>query len=143
MAIHQLSLFLENRPCQLVTVTDILYREGINIRAMSLADTQDFGILRLIVDDADRAKQVLKADNCIVSLTDVVAVAIEDRPGALAAVTKILAEHEVNIEYMYAFVTTSKEYACVVLRVNNNDRAEQLLLSAGIRLVTTEDVKKL
>ena len=71
------------------------------------------------------------------------AVAIEDRPGALAAVTKILAEHEVNIEYMYAFVTTSKEYACVVLRVNNNDRAEQLLLSAGIRLVTTEDVKKL
>lgn len=143
MAIKQLSVFLENRPCQLVTVTDALAKEGINIRAMSLADTQDFGILRLIVNDPEHAREVLKANDCVVRQNEVVVVAVEDKPGSLAEVSKILAEHEVNIEYMYAFVTSSNKYAYVVLRVNQNERAEELLSARGIRPVTAEDIQKL
>ena len=143
MAIKQLSVFLENRPCQLVTITDALAKEGINIRAMSLADTQDFGILRLIVNDPEHASEVLKANDCVVRQNEVVVVAVEDKPGSLAEVSKILAEHEVNIEYMYAFVTSSNKYAYVVLRVNQNERAEELLSARGIRPVTAEDIQKL
>ena len=143
MAIKQLSVFLENRPCQLVTITDALAKEGINIRAMSLADTQDFGILRLIVNDPEHAREVLKANDCVVRQNEVVVVAVEDKPGSLAEVSKILAEHEVNIEYMYAFVTSSNKYAYVVLRVNQNERAEELLSARGIRPVTAEDIQKL
>ena len=143
MAIKQLSVFLENRPCQLVTITDALAKEGINIRAMSLADTQDFGILRLIVNDPEHAREVLKANDCVVRQNEVVVVAVEDKPGSLAEVSKILAEHEVNIEYMSAFVTSSNKYAYVVLRVNQNERAEELLSARGIRPVTAEDIQKL
>lgn len=143
MAIKQLSIFVENREGTLVTVTDAIAKSGVDIRAMSVADTNDFGIFRLIVTDVDKAKQALDEANAFVSITEVVGVAVKDEPGALAKVVKLLADHNINIEYMYAFITVSKQYAYVVLRVADNAEAERILAENGISLVTEEDMEKL
>ena len=143
MAIKQLSIFVENREGTLVTVTDAIAKAGVDIRAMSVADTNDFGIFRLIVTDVDKAKKALDEANAFVSITEVVGVAVQDEPGALAKVVKILADHNINIEYMYAFITVSKQVAYVVLRVAENDEAERILTENGIKLVTEEDMSKL
>ena len=143
MAINQLSIFLENKPGTLVLVTDALGRAGIDIRAMSLADTQDFGILRLIVGDAEGAKRILSDIGCVVSITQVIGVAVADTPGALTAVTSLLCEHGINIEYMYAFLTSRGSTAYVVLRVNDNDAAAKLLSENGIELIDESDIKTL
>lgn len=143
MAIKQLSIFVENREGTLVTVTDAIAKAGVDIRAMSVADTNDFGIFRLIVTDVDKAKQSLDEAGAFVSITEVVAVALEDKPGALAKVVKILADNNVNIEYMYAFITVSKQFAYVVLRVADNDETEKILTENGIQLVTEADMEKL
>lgn len=141
MAIKQLSIFVENREGALVTITDAIAKSGVDIRAMSVADTQDFGIFRLIVTDPDRAKTSLEASDCFVSITEVVGVAIADEPGALAKVVKILARNNINIEYMYAFITISKKFAYVVLRVADNEAAEKILVDNGIQLVTEKDIE--
>lgn len=143
MAIKQLSIFVENREGTLVTVTDAIAKAGVDIRAMSVADTNDFGIFRLIVTDIPKAKQALDDANAFVSITEVVGVALEDKPGALAKVVKILADHNINIEYMYAFITVSKQFAYVVLRVEDNAATEKILSDNGIRLVTEEDMAQL
>lgn len=143
MAIKQLSIFVENREGTLVTVTDAIAKAGVDIRAMSVADTNDFGIFRLIVTDIDKAKKALDDADAFVSITEVVGVALEDKPGALAKVVKILADHNINIEYMYAFITVSKQFAYVVLRVENNAETEKILSENGIALVTEEDMAKL
>ncbi|MBQ9679856.1 MAG: ACT domain-containing protein [Ruminococcus sp.] len=143
MAIKQLSIFVENREGTLVTVTDAIAKAGVDIRAMSVADTNDFGIFRLIVTDVDKAKQALDEANAFVSITEVVGVALEDKPGSLAKVVKILADNNINIEYMYAFITVSKQFAYVVLRVENNEQTEKILVENGIKLVTEEDMENL
>lgn len=143
MAIKQLSIFVENREGTLVTVTDAIAKAGVDIRAMSVADTNDFGIFRLIVTDIAKAKQALDDANAFVSVTEVVGVALEDKPGALAKVVKILADHNINIEYMYAFITVSKQFAYVVLRVEDNAATEKILSENGITLVTEDDMSKL
>ena len=143
MAIKQLSIFVENREGTLVTVTDAIAKAGVDIRAMSVADTNDFGIFRLIVTDIPKAKQALDDANAFVSITEVVGVALEDKPGALAKVVKILADHNINIEYMYAFITVSKQFAYVVLRVEDNEATEKILADNGIQLVTEEDMAQL
>lgn len=143
MAIKQLSIFVENREGTLVTVTDAIAKAGVDIRAMSVADTNDFGIFRLIVTDIDKAKKALDDANAFVSITEVVGVALEDKPGALAKVVKILADNNINIEYMYAFITVSKQFAYVVLRVEDNVTTEKILTENGIRLVTEEDMSQL
>ena len=143
MAIKQLSIFVENREGTLVTVTDAIAKAGVDIRAMSVADTNDFGIFRLIVTDIDKAKKALDEANAFVSITEVVGVAVEDKPGALAEVVKILADSNINIEYMYAFITVSKQFAYVVLRVEDNAQAEAILTQNGIKLVTETDMAKL
>ncbi len=143
MAIKQLSIFVENREGTLVTVTDAIAKAGVDIRAMSVADTNDFGIFRLIVTDIDKAKKALDDANAFVSITEVVGVALEDKPGALAKVVKILADNNINIEYMYAFITVSKQFAYVVLRVEDNVTTEKILSENGIRLVTEEDMSQL
>lgn len=143
MAIKQLSIFVENREGTLVTVTDAIAKAGVDIRAMSVADTNDFGIFRLIVTDVDKAKQALDEANAFVSITEVVGVALEDKPGSLAKVVKILADNNINIEYMYAFITVSKQFAYVVLRVENNEETEKILVENGIKLVTEEDMENL
>ncbi|WP_407382588.1 ACT domain-containing protein [Ruminococcus sp.] len=143
MAIKQLSIFVENREGTLVTVTDTIAKAGVDIRAMSVADTNDFGIFRLIVTDIAKAKQALDDANAFVSITEVVAVALEDKPGSLAQVVKILADNNINIEYMYAFITVSKQFAYVVLRVEDNVATEKILSENGVKLVTEEDMAKL
>lgn len=143
MAIKQLSIFVENREGTLVTVTDAIAKAGVDIRAMSVADTNDFGIFRLIVTDIAKAKQALDDANAFVSITEVVGVALEDKPGSLAKVVKILADNNINIEYMYAFITVSKQFAYVVLRVEDNAATEKILVENGIKLVTEEDMAKL
>ena len=124
-------------------MTDAIAKAGVDIRAMSVADTNDFGIFRLIVTDVDKAKKALDEANAFVSITEVVGVAVQDEPGALAKVVKILADHNINIEYMYAFITVSKQFAYVVLRVAENDEAERILTENGIKLVTEEDMSQL
>jgi len=143
MAIKQLSIFVQNREGALVSVTDAIAKANVDIRAMSVADTNDFGIFRLIVTDYDSAKAALEDANCFVSITEVVGVAVEDEPGALANVVKVLADHNINIEYMYAFITVSKKYAYVVLRVEDNAAAEQILIDNGVKLVSEEDIASL
>lgn len=143
MTVSQLSIFVENKAGKLVEITEVLGKAGIDIRAMSIADTQDFGILRLIVSDSEKAKKVLTENGNIVSITQVTAVAIDDKPGALTQVIKLLSDNKINIEYMYAFITVSGKHACVVLRVEDNERASDILTEAGIKLVTEGDIKVL
>ena len=143
MAIKQLSIFVENREGTLVEVTDAIAKAQVDIRAMSVADTNDFGIFRLIVTDYDKAKAALEEANCFVSITEVVGVAVEDKPGSLAKVIKLLADHNINIEYMYAFITISKQFAYVVLRVADNAAAEKILTENGVELVSEEDIASL
>ncbi len=143
MAIKQLSIFVENKPGTLISITQSLAKAEVDIRAMSIADTQDFGILRLIVSDIDKAKGALQSDNCVVSVTNVVAVAVSDEPGALSNVISLLADNGINIEYMYAFITVSKKYAYIVLRVEDNEKATELLEANGVKMVSEEDIQKL
>lgn len=142
MTIKQLSIFAENRNGALYTVTDILAQATIDIRAFSVADTQDFGVLRLIVSDTAKAKDALAAAGMIVSITDVIAVEIPDTPGGLSSILKVIYDNNVAVEYMYAFViphTNSKAY--VVLRVPDNDAATAVLQDAGITLIDDETVR--
>jgi hypothetical protein len=142
MKVKQISVFLENKSGRLATVTRILGENGINIRALSLADTTDFGILRLIVDNPDQAWQVLKANDFTVSATEVIAVRMSDSPGGLGRVLKTLEEIGINIEYMYAFVGRSGSDAVVVFRVEAIDRAVELLQQAGITLLQAEEISR-
>jgi len=142
MAINQLSIFVENKQGALTEITEILASKSVDIRALSLADTQDFGILRLIVNNIDDAKDVLKNNNCVISINKVLGIKIPDRPSGLANIIKILSDKGINLEYMYAFITESGHDACVVLRVENNDVAEKILVENGIQLLTEEDIQK-
>ena len=110
---------------------------------MSIADTSDFGIFRLIVNHTDDAKKALTDLGCIVSVTPIIAVMIPDDPGALNDILKLFSENEINVEYMYAFVTISKQNAYAVIRVEDNDKAVKLLTEKGIKLLTDEDIQKL
>ncbi len=131
MAIKQLSVFVENKPGKLLDIVKTLADAQINIRAMSIADTKDFGILRLIVSDAERAKDILSED-CVVTVTSVIAAEMSDRAGALSTVLTALGNAGINIEYMYAFTASTQLGAYVVIRVNNNDEAEKALRDNGI-----------
>ncbi len=143
MAVKQLSIFVENRTGTLLEITEILAAAGVDIRAMSLADTRDFGILRLIVSDIDRALEALKDNQCVVSVNEVIAVAVPDAPGSLMSVVKLLAKNQINVEYMYAFITVSGQNACVVLRVEDNAKTSELLEANGIHLVSEDDIRNI
>ena len=134
MTVKQLSVFMENKPGTMVSITNALGKAKVDIRAMSLADTQDFGILRLIVNDTDKARNALSKIGCITSITEVVAAAVPDTPGAMTEMIKLLSENGINIEYMYAFVAPDDNHAYVVFRVKETDRAVSVLKDAGIAL---------
>lgn len=140
MKVKQISVFLENKSGRLATVTKVLGESNINIRALSIADTTDFGILRLIVNDPNQAWQVLKKHDFTVSETEIIAVQVADHPGGLANILKILDDLKINIEYMYAFVGKSGADAVVVFRVEEIDRAITLLQEAGIKLLSGKDI---
>ena len=143
MSIKELSIFVENKKGSLVEIYETLSHAEVDIRAMSISDTQDFGILRLIVSDAAKAAEALKQAHCIVSVTDVIGVTVSDQAGSLAKVVRLLTDNDVNIEYMYAFITVSKQYAYVVFRVADNDVATKILESNGVTLVTEKDIENL
>lgn len=140
MRVEQISIFLENKAGRLAEVSRILAEAGINIRALSLADTSDFGILRLIVNQTAKAKEVLKEHGFTVGKTDVVAVEVADRPGGLHNILDILYKSNVNVEYMYAFVQQSGSNAVIIFRFDNLDEAVRLLQENGIKVIKGEDL---
>lgn len=140
MKVEQISIFLENKSGRLAEVTDVLAKAGINIRALSLADTADFGILRLIVNDTEKAKQILRDNGFTVGKTEVVAVEVPDRPGGLAGILNILKERGINVEYMYAFVQKSRENAIIIFRFDEVDSAISALTSSGVKILKGEEV---
>ena len=140
MKVEQISVFLENQPGALSEVTQILGESGVNIRALSLADTKDFGILRLIVNDNEKARQTLDQKGFTVRKTDVVAVEVPDRPGGLAAIIKILAEAKINVEYLYAFVQQSGQNAIIIFRFDETDRAIAVLSEKKVPILEGKKV---
>jgi hypothetical protein len=140
MKVDQISVFLENKPGTLAEVTRILGESGVNIRALSLADTKDFGIMRLIVNDHEKAREVLGRRGFTVRKTEVVAVEVPDRPGGLAEILKILAEGGINVEYLYAFVQHSGENAIIIFRFDETDRAISVLSEKKVRILEGKKV---
>lgn len=143
MKVKQISVFLENKSGRLNAVTNLLAEKGINIRALSIADTSAFGILRLIVDDPERAYRELKEASFTVSLTDVLGVEMPDKPGGLAMVMNILNAAQINIEYLYAFISSDQGKAMVIFRVENLDEAIECLQKENIRVVDGETLYKM
>ena len=143
MSVKQISVFLENRPGALCEMTKVLGDNGIDMRAFSLAETSDFGIARVIVDEVYKTTTVLKEANFINSVSSVLAVAIPDVPGGLSGVLKVLKEAQVNVEYIYAFVGGKKDSAYLILKVADDQKAEQALRAAGVRLVEQEELSEL
>jgi len=143
MKIKQISVFLENKKGRLFEALNTLSKAGINIRALSIADTSDFGILRMIVNDPEKAKKALENGGFTTKITHILAVGIKDRPGGLAEVLKILYEADINVEYIYAFVEKSGEEALVVLRTNNLDKTIDLLQEKGVKLLDSKSVENL
>ena len=143
MAIKQLTVFVENHQGALVEITDLFAANHIDMRALSIADTKDFGILRVIVNDTEEALRVLKASGHLVQATEVVAVKISDAPGKLSEALKVLDDNNINMEYLYAFMARTEKHAYVVVRVEDNNAAETALTNAGFKLVTEADVAKL
>ncbi len=140
MKVEQISIFLENKAGRLAEVTRVLAESGVNIRALSLADTSDFGILRLIVTDIERAKAVLKENDFTVGRTTVVAVEVPDAPGGLHSILGLLSSNGVNVEYMYAFVHQTGESAVLIFRFDRTDQAIELLQANDFNIVPGEKV---
>ena len=143
MAIKQLTVFVENKKGSGVSVTEILSANNINMRALSIAETQEFGILRLIVNDEKTAERVLAENGYLIKVIDVVGVKISDEPGKLTEALAVLDKADINVEYMYAFMARTEKHAYVVLRVEDNVAAEAALTAAGVALITEADVNKL
>ena len=138
MRVEQISVFLENKMGRLAEVTRTLTEAGVNIRALSLADTSDFGILRLIVNNNDKAKAVLKERGFTVGKTDVLAVEVEDNPGGLHKILDMLSGASVNVEYMYAFVQQSGSNAVIIFRFDNLEEAIKVLTANGVTIIEPE-----
>ena len=141
--VKQISVFVQNEKGALVNVLNTLAQAQIEIRALSIADTKDFGILRIITANNDKAALTLAEAGFISTVTDVIAVCTSDKPGGLAAEIKVLSDAGINLEYLYAFVAKSGEEAYVVLRVDDNAGAEAALKAAGVTLLSGDDIAKL
>ena len=140
MKVEQITIFLENQSGRLADVASILAAAGVNIRALSLADSADFGILRLIVHDTEKASAVLKAEGFTVAKTEVVGVQVPDRPGGLAEILNAMKANQVNVEYMYAFVHKSAVNATIIFRFDDLEKGIACLQQAGIKILQGEDI---
>ncbi len=140
MKVEQISIFIENKSGRLAEVTGVLGKTGINIRALSLADTSDFGILRLIVDDSQKALKVLKEQRFTVSITEVIGIEVPDSPGGLTSILQLLDQHNVNVEYMYAFAERVGNNAIIIFRFDNVDEAISALSSHGVKILPSERI---
>ena len=140
MKLIQLSVFLENKPGRLSEPCRILAQADINILTLSLADTQQFGILRLIVKNWEKAMNVLKNAGFVVNTTEVVAVEVEDRPGGLENILQIIEQENVNVEYMYAFTYRQEDKAIIIFRFENPDKSIQILQKKGVNLISSVEL---
>ncbi len=140
MRVEQIAVFMENKSGKLAEITSILAENNINIRALSVADTADFGILRLIVDDVEAAKNALNNEGFTVGKTNVIAVEVPDKSGGLASVLKVIETVGLNVEYMYAFVNKSGENAVLIFRFENLDEAIDSLQKEGFTLLSSEEI---
>ena len=138
MSVNQVSVFLENKPGTLNQMTEVLAKNGVNIRALSLADTNDFGIVRMLVNDVFEATNVLKEENFVATFTPVLVYKISDEAGSLNEILKFFSEAQVNIEYMYAFA--GKKDAYMIFRVSDTKKSEALLNAKGLKSLTQEEI---
>ena len=143
MAGRQISVFMENKVGPLAEITTLLAQHQINMRALSVAETQDFGILRIIVEEPEKAEQVLKDNQIIFRESSVLAVLMEDRPGSMAAVVDLLAQAGIPVEYAYAFITRQADNACLILKVKEDEAAEALLEKEGVRSLSEQELNTL
>ncbi len=143
MSLQQLTVFVENKQGTLVDITAALADHHINLRALSIADTQDFGLLRLIVNDTDAPAAALADKGYVLKVTEVVGVKIGDQPGKLSTALSVLAQAGINVEYLYAFMARTQKHAYVVLRPTDNAAAEIALEAAGFHMITDADIEKL
>ena len=143
MSVNQISVFLENRPGALKAMTGVLAENQIDMRAFSLAESSDFGIVRIIVDNIDRTTEVLKAAGFVHSITPVIGVALSDTPGGLDRILAVLSAAQVNVEYMYAFLGGRENAAYMIFRVADNEKATQALEEQGIKLVEPDEMANL
>ena len=143
MTVKQISVFVENKAGRLAELTDYLNQHGIDMRALSIAEAEDFGIVRMNVDDAYKTSCVLKEAGYVVSITPVLAVEIPDEPGSLYKIMKILGDGGVNLEYTYAFLTRKQNTAYIILRVENNQKAVEVLAPHGIHTICQDSISGL
>ena len=143
MPVQQISVFLENKAGRIAEVTSVLSEIGVNIRALAMADTSEFGVLRLLVDDNQKAEQALKNRGFTVGKTDVVAVEVEDRPGGLHHILNLLQDERINVEYMYAFVRQSGDNAVMIFRFDQLEVAVQKLKDGGVKVIEGNDLYSL
>ncbi len=141
MAVKQISAFVENKPGQLARFTEVLNNNGVDMRALSLAETEDFGIVRVITDDSYKTACVLKDEGYIFSITPVLAVEIPDCPGGLYKVLTVLQDQGINVEYTYAFTARKQDVAYMIFRVTDNDAAADVLKKNGISLLELDDME--
>ena len=139
MLIKQISVFMENRPGRLAEITNVLSENNIDMRAINIADTTDFGILRMIVNDPKRAEKVLRENNMTASTTDVIAVSIDDTVGAFSKVIMLLKKEDISIEYIYSFIGEKSAKAVIVIKTNDNERSVALLQQGGIAVLSPDD----
>jgi len=142
MTIDQISVFVDNKPGRLVELLEVLSQSNVDLRAMSMADTADFGILRMIADNPENAKKLIADAGYVTNITQVLAVAVPDVPGGLAKVLSYISNAGISIEYMYVFITHEDENACVIVRVDDNEKAEKVLEANNIRLFSPSDIYK-
>lgn len=140
MFIQQVSVFVENRPGRVQTIAKSLSDNGINIRALSLADTTDFGVLRIIVDDTDKACEVIRAQGIVAKVTNVIAVYVDDRTGGLASVLASIADAGIDIKYMYVFLGRLEGKALTIMKVDDDAKAEQVLREHGIEIAGIDEL---
>jgi hypothetical protein len=141
MSIKQISIFLENRKGRLADVTRIMTESKINMRALSLADTADFGVLRIIVDDQEKCLRVLRENDFIAQEIDVIAVEVPDEPGGLYGILSLFDRHDVNIEYMYAFVEKKMDRAAVIFKIDDHEKANRILRENDINVLTRDVIE--
>ena len=140
MTVKQISVFIENKIGGLATITDVIAKAGVNIRALSIADASDFGILRLIVDDVFKAGNALKENGLVYSVTDVLAVAGDDTPGSIAKIVDVLAQAGIGIDYGYAFFAKKENLAYMIVRVEEMDNARKVLNESGIHVADEDEI---
>ena len=143
MTVKQISVFVENKPGRLAEMAALLGQQDIDMRALSIAEAEDFGIVRIIVDDAYNTAQVLKEAGYVFSITPVLAAAIPDEPGGLSRILDFLGENGINLEYTYAFIAREKGLAYMIMRVTDNEKAIEVLSKQGIRLVCQHEIAEI